>query len=100
MDINVQELKEKISNGSELVLIDVREPYEHDEFNLGGTLIPLGEVTRIFEEFEDKKTEEVIVYCRSGNRSGMAQQLMKQAGFENVRNLLGGVLAWQENFGS
>jgi len=99
MDITVKELKEKLGSDEEFVLIDVREPYENEEFNVGGTLIPLGEIPNSIPDLEEFKEEEVIVYCRSGKRSGMAQELLRQAGFQNVRNLTGGMLAWEENFG-
>ncbi|MEL6988988.1 MAG: rhodanese-like domain-containing protein [Bacteroidota bacterium] len=95
-DLTVAELKQKIDNKEDFVLIDVRETYEHDEFNIGGTLIPLGNLTQSFPSLEDAKDKEVVVYCRSGNRSGMAKQLMIAAGFSNVKNTLGGMLAWQE----
>ncbi len=99
MDITVQELKQKLDNKEEFVFIDVREGYEYEEFNLGAQLIPLGEIGNKLDEFEDAKDKEVVVHCRSGARSGMAKQLMMQAGFQNVRNLEGGVLAWQAAFG-
>ena len=68
--INVQELHERIVAGEKLNLVDVREPNEHTEFNIGGILLPLGEI-RIAEidSIEHLKNEEVICYCRSGNRS-------------------------------
>ena len=96
MDITEQELKEKLDRGENFVLIDVREPYEHSEFNVGGQLLPIGGFMASIPELEAHKEEEVIVYCRSGNRSGMAKHLLVAAGFSNVRNLLGGMLAWQE----
>ncbi len=99
MDINVQELKQKIDNGEEFVFIDVRETHEYEEFNLGAKLIPLGDIATAISDLEEHKEAEVIVHCRSGARSGMAQQLLIEAGFKNVRNVTGGVLAWQENFG-
>ena len=99
MDINVTELKERIDKGDDFVLIDVRENHEHDEFNIGGTLVPLGTIMTALPDLEEHKNKEVIVYCRSGNRSGMAKQLLQQAGFANVRNTTGGMLAWQEAFG-
>jgi len=96
MDITVQELKERMDAGdSNFVLIDVREPYEHEEFNIGGQLIPVGQVMAAIPSLEAHKDDEIIVYCRSGNRSGMAKMLMETAGFKNVKNLLGGMLAWQ-----
>ncbi len=100
MDITVQELKQRLDAGdNSFVLIDVREPYENSEFNIGGQLIPVGSVMGAIPTLQDHKDEEVIVYCRSGNRSGMAKQLLVASGFTNVKNLLGGMLAWRENFG-
>ena len=99
MDITVQELKERLYKGDEFVFIDVREPYEYEEFNLGATLVPLNSLMGRLSEFEDQKEAEIIVHCRSGGRSGMAQQIMHASGFKNVRNLIGGVLAWQDAFG-
>ncbi|MBK8704552.1 MAG: rhodanese-like domain-containing protein [Saprospiraceae bacterium] len=99
MDITVQELKERMDKGETIHLIDVREPYEHEEFNIGGLLCPLGNVMRAIEEMSEHKAEEIVVYCRSGRRSDTAKQIMQQAGYQNVRNLLGGMLDWQEAFG-
>ena len=98
MDITAQELKQKLDNGDEFVLIDVREKHEHDEFNVGGQLIPLGNVMGAIPQLQNQKDAEVVVYCRSGGRSGMAQQILQGAGFSNVRNLIGGMLTWQETF--
>lgn len=100
MDITVQELKNKLDNSEKFVFIDVREAYEHQEFNIGGDLVSLGHVMDAIESMEDHKNDEIVVYCRSGQRSAMAQSLLESAGFSNVRNLTGGVLAWQEAFGS
>jgi len=99
MDITVQELKEKLDKKEEFVFIDVREPHEYQEFNLGAQLIPLGKIVESISELEAHKDQEVVVHCRSGARSGMAQQVMQQSGFKNVRNLTGGVLAWLEIYG-
>jgi len=99
-DITVQELKEKIDENEEFVLIDVREPHENEEFNIGGKLIPLGNVPEaVAALYEEHEEDEVVVYCRSGRRSAAAQEMLKQAGLKNVRNLEGGVLAWVEAFG-
>ena len=100
MDITVQELKTKLDAKEEFLFIDVREMHEFEEFNLGAKLIPLGDFMMALPEMEGYKKDEVVIHCRSGKRSAMAQHLMKEAGFENVRNLTGGVLAWQEAFGS
>lgn len=98
VDITVEELKQKLDSQDEYLFIDVREQYEFDEFNLGARLIPLGELMGAMGDLELYKEKEVIIHCRSGNRSGMAKQLMAEAGFKNVRNVLGGVLDWQEKF--
>ncbi len=100
MDITVQELKEKLDKKENFVFIDVREQYEYDEFNIGAKLIPLGNIQTALEDLEEHKNDEIVVHCRSGQRSGMVQQLMKASGFTNVRNLIGGVLAWQEAYGN
>ncbi len=99
MDITVQELKQKLASGEKFVFLDVREPWEYEEFNLGATLMPLGDLMNKMWEFEAHKNDEIVVYCRSGNRSGMAQNLMTANGFSNVRNLPGGVMAWLQAFG-
>ncbi len=100
MDITVKELKQKLDNNEEFLFIDVREPAEYEAFNLGAKLIPLGTLEQELPELEDHKTQEVVVHCRSGQRSGMAQRFMQSQGFTNVRNLIGGVLAWQDEFGA
>lgn len=95
--ITVQELKSKIDSGESLQLVDVREPHEHAEFNIGGILLPLGKVqTMQVDDIEDLKDETVYVYCRSGNRSGQACLILGTMGFTNVINVTGGMLAWQE----
>lgn len=99
MDINVQELRDRLAAGEKFVFIDVREPWEYEEFNLGARLLPLGTLMNTIWELEEHKNDEIVVHCRSGSRSGMAQALMQAQGFSNVRNLSGGVNAWMEKFG-
>ena len=99
MDINVTDLKARMDAGdTDFVLIDVREPHEHAAFNIGGLLVPVGTVPHALADLEAYKDKEVIVYCRSGARSGMAQGFLQQAGFGQVRNLSGGMLSWQAEF--
>ncbi|MBN8821743.1 MULTISPECIES: rhodanese-like domain-containing protein [unclassified Spirosoma] len=95
MDISVQELKERLEKGETLHVIDVREPHEYEADNIGARLIPLGDLPYNLDEIEDLQDEEVIVLCRSGKRSGMAQQILEQNGFNNVRNVIGGMLAYR-----
>ena len=96
--ISVEEVKKRLDAGESLHLLDVREPHEHADFNIGGTLLPLGRIQQMdTDEIENWKDDEVIVYCRSGNRSGMASMMLETAGFTNVKNLTGGMLAWQNS---
>jgi rhodanese-related sulfurtransferase len=98
--ITIDELKARIDAGEKLNIVDVREPHENAEFNIGGPLIPLGKIQTLqLDELEDYKDAELIVYCRSGNRSGQACLILDTAGFKNTKNLVGGMLAWQEKFG-
>lgn len=99
IDISVVELKKRLDAGEKINLIDVREQFEYDEFNLGGMLIPLGTLPGKIEDLEDLKDEEIILHCKSGACSGTAKMFLTQSGFTNVRNLLGGVLDWQSHFG-
>jgi rhodanese-related sulfurtransferase len=97
--IDVQALNEKIKAGETLNLVDVREPSEHSEFNIGGILLPLGDI-RVgdIESIEYLKEQEVFLYCRSGNRSGQAAMVLESLGFTNVVNVTGGMLSWRDNF--
>jgi rhodanese-related sulfurtransferase len=97
-DITVQELKLKLDNKDEFVFIDVREPYEYEEFNLGAKLIPLGSLMGALNDLEPFRDQEIVIHCRSGMRSGNAKETLSQLGFTKVRNLLGGVLDWQRNY--
>ena len=100
MDISVQELKQKIDHGDSFIFLDVREPYEFAEFNLGAKLIPLGDLMSRVVELDGSQDAEIIVHCRSGKRSAMGQQILQMNGFTNVRNVEGGVLAWMDAFGA
>jgi rhodanese-related sulfurtransferase len=98
MDITVQELKERMDKGEQLNLFDLREPHEFEEFNIGARLIPLGEIPNQLDQLASLKNEEIIVHCRSGARSGNAKLFLMDNGFTNVRNVLGGMLAWRDAF--
>ncbi len=93
--ITVEELKKRKDAGEELYILDVREPHEYAETNMGALLIPLGNVMSMqVDEIEDWKDKEVIVHCRSGVRSLQACAMLEQMGFRNTKNLTGGILAW------
>jgi rhodanese-related sulfurtransferase len=97
--ISSAELKTKLDANEPVNLIDVREPAEHAEFNIGGKLLPLGNIiSMMIDDIDDLKNEEVICYCRSGNRSMQACLMLETFGFKNVKNLTGGMLEWQEKF--
>lgn len=94
--ISVTDLKEKLQQGN-VQLIDVREPHERAEFNIGGIHLPLGKIqTMQIDDIDDLRNEELYVYCRSGVRSANACMILNQLGFTNVTNVQGGMLAWQE----
>ena len=98
--IGVEEVKQRMDQGEKLYLLDVREPNEHAEFNIGGQLLPLGKVMFMqIDEIEDWKDKEVICYCRSGIRSMQAAAALITFGYTNVKNLTGGMLGWREKFG-
>jgi rhodanese-related sulfurtransferase len=95
--ITAEELHSRMAAGEQLNIVDVREPHEHAEFNIGGKLLPLGNIQTLqIDDLEEYKNEELIVYCRSGNRSGQACQILEMAGFTQVKNLIGGMLNWQD----
>ncbi len=99
--INAEDVKARLDAGENLHLVDVREPHENAEFNIGGLLLPLGKIQSMqVEEIEDWKNEEVICYCRSGQRSMQACLMLETFGFTDVKNLTGGMLGWKEKFGS
>lgn len=92
-EVTVQELKAMMDSGADFQLIDVREPHEFDICNLGGELIPQGQIPQSVDKVS--KSKQVVIHCRSGARSGnMVQWLEKNHGYENLYNLKGGILAW------
>ena len=96
--MTVIQLKQLINNKEDFQLIDTREPYEHEAFNIGGTLMPLGDITKHLHEIETEKP--VVLYCRAGIRSQIAiQRLQKKFPFKNLINLTGGTEAWKKEFG-
>ena len=94
--ISVQELKKKLDAKEDVFVLDVREPHEYQIVNLGAPLIPVGEIAQRASELADKKDREIVVHCKSGARSQKAAVALMQAGFTNVSNLTGGILAWAE----
>ena len=97
-EIDAQQLKARLDAGETFTFVDVREPHEYEEFNLGAKLVPLGTVPDSLDAFGDKDAD-IVVHCRSGARSGNAQRYLESLGYTNVANLRGGVVAWREAFG-
>ncbi|HSU50907.1 MAG TPA: rhodanese-like domain-containing protein [Segetibacter sp.] len=98
--ITVDQLKARIDAGEKLNILDVREDVERSDFNIGGTHIRLGRIQEMaIDDIEDLKDEEVIIYCRSGNRSQVAAHILEQLGFKNTVNVTGGMLDWVDKFG-
>ncbi|MBZ5720575.1 MAG: molybdopterin-synthase adenylyltransferase MoeB [Acidobacteriia bacterium] len=93
-EIQVEELKRRLDAGDDLFVLDVREPHEYQICNLGGHLIPLGDLPKRIHELDSSR--EIVAHCRSGVRSAKAVTFLQQAGFKKVHNLAGGILAWAD----
>ena len=98
-EITVQELKTKIDNNEEFQLIDVREENEREFTNIGGDHISMGSVMQNLDKINKEK--DVVIYCRSGSRSGQVISFLEMNhGFDNIYNLKGGILAWADEIDS
>jgi len=94
-EVNVHELKKMIDSKNDFQLIDVREKGERDYCNIGGELIPMGQIFQNVDRIDKEK--KVVIYCRSGNRSAnVIRALEQQFNFINLYNLKGGILDWAD----
>jgi sulfur-carrier protein adenylyltransferase/sulfurtransferase len=93
-EITVQELKQKMDDGEDINVLDVREPHEYEVANIGVRLVPLGELPRRLAEFD--QNENFAIHCKTGGRSAKAVKLLQDAGFGNVYNVKGGITAWSD----
>ncbi len=93
-DITPRELKARLDRGDDLYVLDVREPHEFQICNIGGHLIPLGDLPKRVSELDSSK--EIVAHCRSGKRSAEAAEFLRKAGFRKLLNLKGGILAWAD----
>ena len=96
-EIGPTELKARLDAGDELMLVDVREPFEVQIADLpdhGQILIPTGDFFTRARDLDSEK--EIVLYCRTGQRSEWAARILLARGFERVLNLRGGVMAWRE----
>ena len=96
-DITSAELKERLAAGEQPVIIDVREPWEHEQQTLPTATvnIPLNNLPGQLDEIAAHQADEIIVHCRSGARSATAKAFLQQQGYANVRNLLGGIIGYE-----
>jgi len=92
--ISVKEFKARRDSGEDVFLLDVREPYEYQIAQIGGTLIPQNDVPNRLAEIP--RDREIVVQCRSGARSQRIAEFLKQSGYTQVANLAGGILAWSD----
>jgi sulfur-carrier protein adenylyltransferase/sulfurtransferase len=93
-EIQVEELKRRLDAGEDLFVLDVRDPHEYQICNIGGYLIPLNELPKRVNELDSSR--EIVAHCKMGGRSAKAVQFLRQAGFQKVSNLKGGILAWAD----
>ena len=91
--INARQLQQRLQAGEPLNLLDVREEIEYHTYNIGGLNIPLGKLQQDIGQINHNKTSEIIVICQAGLRSQTAQAFLIQHGYQNVKNLTGGLLA-------
>lgn len=96
MDISAKEMLERLERREPTNILDVREPIEYHTWNIGGLNIPLGNLERQLDDLEWDKSNEIVVVCRAGLRSATAKSILALNGYENIRNLSGGLMALQK----
>jgi adenylyltransferase/sulfurtransferase len=96
-NINAQEILSRLQNGERLNVLDVRGKIEYHTYNIGGKNIPLASLKDNLKELEWNKTDEIIVICKAGLRSATAKSILELNGYNNIRNLAGGLLSPQKN---
>jgi rhodanese-related sulfurtransferase len=94
--INVHELLTRLHNEENLNLLDVREEIEYHTYNIGGKNIPLSKLNANIHQLGYNKTDEIIVICKVGLRSETAQSILIEQGYQQVKNLTGGLMAIQK----
>lgn len=91
--VSAEELQSWIKANRDITLIDIREDWERNDYNIGGIHIPLGELMNRISEIP--KEGDVVLYCEKGIRSTIAIQRLEAAGYDNLINLSGGMKAWK-----
>lgn len=100
-EIGVTDLKDALERGEEMVLVDVREPFEREIADLpevGQLRIPVGELDARVRELDPG--DRIVLYCRTGARSAWATELLRARGYDGVLNLRGGLMAWRDQVDS
>ena len=99
------DLAEKLEGGADLMLVDIREPYEYDAMHIEGALnVPRGILETACEydyeetvpELADARDREIVLICRSGKRSVLAADVMQQMGYKDVKSLKTGMRGWSD----
>lgn len=93
MEINAMEFKQRLAQPEAINILDVREVIEFHTYNIGGNNVPLSSLIANTGNVGYNKTDEIIVICKAGIRSKTAQAILIQNGYNNVKNLTGGLLA-------
>lgn len=96
--LTAAEVKRRMDAGEDLFILDVREPFEYQIANIGGTLIPLGQIPHRLHEIDRER--EIVVHCKFGARSQRVAEFLMQSGYSKVSNLAGGILAWSDQVDS
>ena len=99
-EITAKELKALMDDDNTPFILDVRNEDEYGKANIGGTLIPLGQIVARMDELEPHKDNLLVVHCRNGGCSAQAVKFLLAAGFTDPRNLVGGTLAWTRDIDS
>lgn len=96
--VTIEELKLRLDQDEPFHLLDVREVWEYEEYNIGAKNIPLSSLLSAIPDLEEWKDDEIIIHCKSGIRSMQAVAILQQLGFSNVKNLAGGLDEWKSKF--
>jgi rhodanese-related sulfurtransferase len=96
LPISAVEFHSRLQSGDAINLLDVREVIEFSTYNIGGQNLPLSQLSASIDQLDYNKTDEIVVICKIGMRSETACTLLQENGYQNVRNLTGGLIALQK----
>ncbi|OGH01998.1 MAG: hypothetical protein A2600_04630 [Candidatus Lambdaproteobacteria bacterium RIFOXYD1_FULL_56_27] len=96
-EISAEQAHQRMAKKNEVVLLDVRTPAEYEQAHVEGSLlIPVQDLQTQMGQLDKHKNKEILVICRSGNRSYTAAAMLKEKGFEKAFNVSGGVMSWYQ----